>query len=101
MCIPNMCSEIIEAIHLTYEDYPDVETDCLLFLSYLKNDKISAKKISDKSFYQLKEMGRCPFCGTIMKTYHYQERHSEVEYNSNENFYELYCPNCNIRSDDM
>ena len=33
----NLLPEIIEAIHLMYEDYPDVELDCMLFLQSLSN----------------------------------------------------------------
>ena len=32
MNYPSMIGEIIEAIHLIYEDYPDVEADCYLCL---------------------------------------------------------------------
>ena len=32
---PNMTPEVLEAIHLMFEDYPDIEADCYLYLSAL------------------------------------------------------------------
>ena len=34
---PNMYPEILESIHLMYKDNPDVEVDCLLYLTELRD----------------------------------------------------------------
>ena len=36
---PNMTPEVLEAIHLMFEDYPDIEADCYLYLSALNTQR--------------------------------------------------------------
>ena len=91
-----MIDEIIEAIHLMYEDDPELEVDCYLYLLKINNnnkDLIQQIKYSVKS--QLNEMGRCCYCGSIMKIHRYQEPHPELDGCPMEDMTELYCPNCN------
>ena len=44
---PNMTPEVLEAIHLMFEDYPDIEADCYLYLSALNTDCCITKARSD------------------------------------------------------
>lgn len=91
---PNMYPEVLEAIHLMYEDFPDVEVDCLLYLTELRDNWSRAAELSNQATNKLEEMGRCPCCGELMQVYHYQEPHSELDGCPMENMSESYCPNC-------
>lgn len=93
MNYPNMATEVIEAIHLMYEDYPDVEADCYL---YLKSLYLSEKMLplATKAVHALMDMNRCPTCGTLLMTDTVKERHPEVEGISTEVVSITYCPNC-------
>ena len=93
---PNMQPEIIEAIHGYFEDYPDVEVDCYLYLTELADNRDYTMQLSNKAFERIEEMGRCPYCGELMQYYHYQEPHPELDGCPMENMSELYCPNCDI-----
>ena len=46
MNYPNMLSEVVEAIHLMYEDTPDVEADCYLYLENLDVNDVKLLKIA-------------------------------------------------------
>lgn len=94
MNYPNMATEVIEAIHLMYEDYPDVEADCYLYLKslYLSENTLS---LATKAVNALTDMNRCPTCGTLLMTDTVKERHPEVEGISTELVFFTYCPNCN------
>lgn len=91
---PNMYPEILEAIHLMYEDHPDVEVDCLLYLTELRDNWTRTAELSNQAINKLEEMGRCPYCGEPMQVYHYQEPHPELDGYPMENMSEPYCPNC-------
>lgn len=91
---PNMYPEILEAIHLMYEDYPDVEIDCYLYLTELGDNRDYVMQLSNKAFEKLEDMGRCPYCGELMQVYHYQEPHPELDGCPMENMSEPYCSNC-------
>lgn len=83
-------AEVIEAVHLQYEDDPDFEADCMVFLANCGADYWLKQYAEDR----LKEMGRCIYCGGKLQTYHFREYHDEtMDY---EDMYELYCPNCDI-----
>ena len=91
---PNMHPEVLDAIHLMYEDHPDVEVDCLLYLTELRDNWTRTAELSNQAFDKLEEMGRCPYCGELMQYHHYQEPHPELDECPMENMSELYCPNC-------
>lgn len=93
---PNMYPEILEAIHLMYEDHPDVEVDCLLYLTELRDSWYRTIELSAYAVKTLEEMGRCPYCGEEMAYHHYQEPHPELDGCPMENMSELYCPNCDV-----
>lgn len=81
---PNMTPEVLEAIHLMFEDYPDIEADCYLYLSALNTDNYLLFYLSDQAKNELNRMNRCVVCG------------DELEYRDEKNVNEWYCPNCNI-----
>ena len=60
-----MKSEIIDAIHLMYEDHPEIETDCYLYLISLKQDELKNRRnsLAACAQEQLINMGRCILCG--------------------------------------
>lgn len=91
MQYPNMASEVIEAIHLMYEDEPSVEADCYLYLTGL-SDKDLVAHAQDA----LAEMGRCPYCGTRLDYYITKEIHTELDGCPEELIREEYCPHCDI-----
>lgn len=83
-------AEVIEAVHLQYEDDPAFEADCMVFLANCGADYELRQYAEDR----LKEMGRCIHCGEMLQTYHFREYHEEtMDY---EDMYELYCPDCDI-----
>lgn len=93
---PNMYPEVLDAIHLMYEDYPDVEVDCLLYLTKLRDDWSRIAELSNQAYNKLEEMNRCPYCGELMQVYHYQEPHTELDECPYEDLYESVCPNCDL-----
>lgn len=96
MSKPNMLSEIFEALHSAFVDYPDVEVDCLLYLSSLRNNLSQVIELSDKASETLDKMGRCSECGEPLQTYHYKELHTELDGCLMEDMVEVCCPNCDI-----
>lgn len=91
--IPNMVQEVIEAIHLQYEDNPDLETDCMLYLQEMvKYDEASSLAVWD----WFNEHERCPICGTPLQYHTYKEPHTELGQGVYEEMREPYCPNCDI-----
>lgn len=93
---PNMSSEVLEAVHLMYEDHPDVEVDCLLYLSGLMDDSRQVSKLSLAAIDVLEDMGRCGCCGELLQAHHYQEPHPELDGCPMEDMVEWYCPHCDI-----
>lgn len=91
-----MYPEVLEAIHLIYEDYPSVEVDCLLYLSGLMDDSKQVSELSLAAIDTLYDMGRCPYCGELMQYHHYKEPHPELDGCPMEDMTETYCPNCDI-----
>ena len=99
---PNMANEIIESIHMNFEDYPDVEADCYLCLTGLCHpngvaNEAMARIMARAGRNALDEMGRCPKCGTLLENYIYNEVHTELEENTMEKMVEKYCPNCDMK----
>ena len=93
---PNMWPEILEAIHLQYEDHPELEVDCLLYLTELKNNWKRTVELSNQAIDEIVRLDRCPYCGEPMQVHHYKEPHPELDGCPMENMVERYCPNCDI-----
>ena len=89
-----MLSEILEAIHLMYEDDPQIEVNCYLYLSNLKYNRLQIAELNIIAANKIEDMGRCPNCGELIQTYHYREPHPELDGCPYEDLYELICPNC-------
>ena len=98
---PNMYPEILEAVHGYFEDYPEAEVDCLLYLSSLRDNWSRVAQLANEAEAKLEEMDRCPYCGEPMQIHHYKEPHPELDGCPMEDMTEPYCPNCDIRGDDM
>ena len=96
MSKPNMLPEILEAVHETFVDYPDVEVDCLLYLSSLKDSFSRVAKLSYNAGEVLDKMSRCFKCGEPLQTYHYKEPHTELDGCPMEDMVEVCCPNCDM-----
>lgn len=95
-CYHNMLSEILDAIHLMYEDDPQTEVDCYLYLSNLKYNQLQIAELNIMALNKIEDMGRCPNCGEIIQTYHYRVPHPELDGCPYEDLYELTCPNCDL-----
>lgn len=93
---PNMYPEILEAIHLMYEDNPDVEVDCLLYLTELRDRWVRVNELSAEASIKLSKMGRCEYCGELMQYHHHKEPHPELDGCPMEDMTEIYCPNCDM-----
>ena len=93
---PNMLPELLEAIHETFVDYPDVEVDCLLYLSSLRNNLSWVVELSDRASETLDKMGCCSECGEPLQAYHYKEPHTELDGCLMEDMVEVCCPNCDM-----
>lgn len=94
---PDMLSEVLEAVHLMYEDYPDVEVDCLLYLSGLMYDSKQVRQLSSHAANKLEDMERCTNCGEPLQYYHYKEPHPELEGCPMEDMCVLICPTCDLK----
>lgn len=94
MNYPNMTPEILEAVHLMYEDEPDVEVDCLRYLGHLGLSE--AIKLGDEARLKLLEMGRCPQCGSFLEITLYKEPHPELDSCPYETLSEEHCPVCDF-----
>ena len=92
--VPEMYSEVLEAIHNTFVDYPDVEADCYVFLSNLFLYAKLSTTMSAYAAQALTEMGRCSVCGAKLEVAHYKEPHTEFSPTIYENMTDVYCPNC-------
>ena len=90
---PNMTSEVVEAIHMMFEDYPDIETDCYLFMQGLLDRANMNTASVDK---ELQRMGRCEKCGTLLEiqNFRYLDKNDNIVIEK-----ELYCPMCDIGND--
>lgn len=96
MNVPNMIGEVLEAVHLMYEDYPDVETDCMVFLANMDKDPHLIFKLHQGATQRLLDMGRCPTCGNKLEYAQYAEVHDELPERPIEYFSESYCPKCDL-----
>ena len=66
----DMSDEIIEAVHLMYEDDPQLESDCMLFLSKLNGNSREFRRMGGLASDRLVDMGRCIECGSIIECQH-------------------------------
>lgn len=94
---PDMPYEVLEAVHLMYEDYPEVEVDCLLFISKLSENFSEVTRFSNLAKQKLTDMERCYNCGEILQYYHYKEPHPELEGCPMEDMCVLICPTCDLK----
>lgn len=94
---PNMSYEVLEAVHLMHEDYPDVEVDCLLYLSKLSKNLSEVGRFSNLAKQKLADMERCTNCGEPLQYYHYKEPHPELEGCPMEDMCVLICPTCDLK----
>lgn len=97
----NMYPEILEAIHLIYEDIPEIEVDCLLYLSKLRHNTNKVEQLANEAEIRLEKMGKCPICGEDFQVFKYKEPHPELDGCPMEDMVELYCPNCDIGADSI
>lgn len=95
MNYPNMIEEVLEAVHLMYEDYPDVETDCYLYLLGLSKSAESVVELGQRVSQLFEDNDRCPTCGEPLKEYYYEEPHPELDNCPMEEMMEKYCGECN------
>lgn len=91
MDIGNMVPEIVDAVHLMYEDYPDVELDCMLYL--LKHTPLEQREQIDLWF---DEHNRCNVCGSQLESTHYRVIHREFDPPEYETLFGYYCPVCDM-----
>lgn len=91
MNIPDMTSEVLDAVHQMYEDYPDVEIDCYRFLGNLTTQL--QQSLSYQACQELRDRGLCHYCGEPLVTYHYTEIHRELDGCPKEDMYEVVCGN--------
>lgn len=97
---PNMQGEVLEAIHLMYEDYPDVEADCYLYLESLDGSLDRQRAVSIAGMKALSEMGRCVKCGNLLVSHYTTEVHNELEGHPAEPIVEMVCPVCDLGRED-
>jgi len=88
-------TDIIDAIHLMFEDDRDTEAGC-----YFQLSGVDDLDISRKATVALYKMGNyCINCGEKMEVYHTREPHPELGPYIYEDFTEYLCPNCDKVTD--
>lgn len=85
-------NDIIDGLHLAYEDDPAFEAQCLAYLANMKLGDFY--RLSADCERALEEAGRCGNCGAVMEYQHGKEWHSETE--DYEPYVEAYCPICDM-----
>lgn len=95
MEITNM--EIIDGLHLAYEDDPALEAKCLAYLANMTS--IQQRLLANDCAKALDDACRCRKCGQVMELHHGKEWHDEVQ--GYESYVEAYCPHCDITEEDM
>ena len=90
-CVDDPCAyDIVEAVHLAYEDEPEFEAKCLVYLKEYSSDI----GIINEVYACLEEMGRCTKCGRLLKQKKYTELHHEFDPPVPETMIKEYCPYC-------
>lgn len=90
MGYPNMLYEVMDAIHLMYEDHPEVEIDCMRWLVVaLANDYDSMKVVE---WFDEKHL--CMECGNHLATCNTKDYHPECGPGVYEVYTSYYCPEC-------
>lgn len=95
---PNMYPEVLDAVHLMYEDNPDVEADCMLYLMNLHDNERGLAQLEGMAMKRLEDMGRCTICGEQLQPVTYYLAHPEISPGCQEEIVDQWCPNCNPRS---
>lgn len=88
----DMSDEIVEAVHLMYEDDPQLEADCMLFLSKMNGNSREFRRMGCLASDRLVDMVRCTECGASLSA-----RHKIVFDLARGEYYPdvyLYCPEC-------
>lgn len=91
---PNMISEIFDAIHLMYEDDPEIEVDCYRCLVGMNTARM--EEFAHRAEEEIKERNRCIQCGRQLYPYVYRNQHKELDGNPKEFITELVCPYCDL-----
>lgn len=94
MYVPNMTSEIIDAVDYLFADEPDIVADCLLYMRGLGDLPEMAKSLSDRARMELVRRDRCDRCGGKLQMFRYGEVHNELDEKPVEQMYVMMCPNC-------
>lgn len=89
--------DIIDAIHLAYEDDPAMEAQCLAYLANLMPSQQAT--LTHDCGEALTRACRCRKCGAVMELHHGKEWHEETR--DYESYVEAYCPHCDIAEEDM
>ena len=87
---PNMLYEVMEAIHLMYEDEPTVETDCMMWLKNNVKQEIDSFVVDD--WFDEKHL--CSDCGNRLETCNTRDYHPECGEGVYEIYTTYYCPEC-------
>lgn len=90
---PKMMTEVIEAVHQTYVDNPEVEADCMVYLMRLAVTLGDTRAMLDLTAWFV-EHDRCDICGGLMSHYSFQEPHPELDGCPVETITEPYCAAC-------
>ena len=86
---PNMKSEVLEAIHLMFEDDPDIECDCYRYLASLHKNSTKTFALQLAALGEIEDMGYCSACGNRLENYSHKTEDGET-------LVEVYCPNCDV-----
>ncbi len=89
--------DIIDGLHLAYEDDPALEAACLVFLANMTPNEQA--RLAWDAGKALDDACRCRKCGQVMSMHHGKEWHDEVQ--DYESYVEAYCPHCDIAEEDM
>lgn len=84
-----MKSEVLEAIHLMFEDDPDIECDCYRYLASLNKNSTKTFALQLAALGEIEDMGYCSVCGNKLESYSHKTEDGEI-------LVETYCPNCDV-----
>lgn len=95
--VENMSWEILDLITEEFYDDKSLVKDCLYYLYHTISDKKMKEQIED----WFKMNCYCLVCGNKLKTYQYDETHSELEYDNIEHCFVELCPLCDMPNNDI
>ena len=91
--------DVLEAIHLAYEEAPEIEAKCYLYLANLHKDHLGGLRLGLKCIEKLDEMNRCSICGSSLIESENFILHTELDEKPIEYKYELKCPICDLEEE--